>query len=44
MHGAFGGRRRSPEEFPDLAGAPVWFVALEADDQAVDLAGQLVGA
>ena len=23
--------------------APQWFVALEADDQAVDLAGQLVG-
>ena len=31
------------EELPDLTGAPVGLVTLEADDQALDLAGQLVG-
>ena len=31
------------EELPDLAGAPVGFVALEADDEALELGGELVG-
>ena len=47
MDGAFGGQAQiagqpAQEELPDLTGSPVWFVALEADDQALDLAGQLV--
>ena len=48
MDGAFGGQAQvagqpAQEELPDLTGAPVGLVALEADDQALDLAGQLVG-
>ena len=44
MDGALGGQpeiagQPAQEELPDLTGAPVWFVALEADDQALDLAG-----
>ena len=31
------------EQLPDLAGAPVGFVALEADDQGLVLDGELVG-
>ena len=31
------------EELPDLAGAQVRFIALEADDQALELGGELVG-
>src|SRR5262245_51109981 len=31
------------EELPDLAGAPVRFVAFEADDEALELGGELVG-
>jgi len=31
------------EQFADFAGAPMGLVLLEADDQALDLLGQLVG-
>ena len=49
MDGTFG---RNPDiavelpdqQFPDLARAPVRFLALEPDDQALDLSRQLVGA
>ena len=48
MDGAFG---RNPDiaveppdqEFPDLAGAPVRFLGLEPDDQALNLLRQLIG-
>ena len=48
MDGAFCGEaditgQSSQEELSDFAGAPVWLVALEADDQALDLDGELVG-
>ena len=31
------------QQFPDLPGAPMRLLALELDDQALDLVGQLVG-
>jgi len=31
------------QELPDLAGAPVWLLALEPDDQGLDLLGELIG-
>jgi len=48
VDGAFGrqaqiARQPAQEELSDLTGAPMGLVALEADDQALDLAGQLVG-
>jgi hypothetical protein len=48
MDGAFCGEadiagQPAHEELSDFAGAPVGFVALEADDQAFDLGGELVG-
>src|SRR5580658_5895325 len=47
MNGAAGWHfhfaRQSPEEaLPDLAGAPVWFLALGGDDGRFELLGQLV--
>src|SRR5579862_5177403 len=37
-------RGQSPKEtLPDLAGAPVWFLAFGGDDGGFDLFGQLVG-
>src|SRR5579862_692484 len=36
-------RQSSKEALPDLAGAPVWFLALSGHDGGFDLFGQLVG-
>ena len=48
VNGAFGrqaqiARQPAQEELSDLTGAPMGLVAFEADDQALDLVGQLVG-
>ena len=48
MDGAFCGEadiagQAAQEELPDFAGAPARFVALEADDEALDLGGEPIG-
>jgi len=48
MDGAFCGEadiagQAAQEQLPDFPGAPVWLVALEADDQGLDLDRELVG-
>src|SRR5437879_7826090 len=48
MDGAFGGNpdiaiEPPDQQFPDLAGAPVRLLGLEADNQALDLLRELIG-